>query len=115
MLKKEVLRGDRQFNTVYNRGKSTSSRYVILFYKKNQLDYNRIAFLASKKVGNAVARNRALLNDVCQHWESCNTHRDADKQGKRQKRRMLIGIPVIDKIGGRKFDYGLDSFAVPDD
>lgn len=59
MLKKEVLRGDRQFSAVYNRGKSTGSRYVVLFYKKNQLDYNRIAFLASKKVGNAVARNRA--------------------------------------------------------
>lgn len=59
MLKKEVLRGDRQFGAVYNRGKSTGSRYVVLFYKKNGLEYNRIAFLASKKVGNAVARNRA--------------------------------------------------------
>ena len=44
---------------VYNKGKSTGSKYVVVFYKKNDLDYNRIAFLASKKVGNAVARNRA--------------------------------------------------------
>lgn len=31
----------------------------MLFYKKNGLEYNRIAFLASKKVGNSVERNRA--------------------------------------------------------
>ena len=31
----------------------------MLFYKKNGLPYNRIAFLASKKVGNSVERNRA--------------------------------------------------------
>lgn len=59
MLKKEVLRGDKNFSAVYSRGKQTGSRYVVMFYKKNGLDYNRTAFLASKKVGNAVARNRA--------------------------------------------------------
>ena len=34
-------------------------RFVVIFIKKNNLPYNRTAFLASKKVGNAVARNRA--------------------------------------------------------
>ena len=34
-------------------------RFVVVFYKKNNLPYNRIAFLASKKVGNSVTRNRA--------------------------------------------------------
>lgn len=32
---------------------------MVLFYKKNHLGYNRLGFLASKKVGNAVIRNRA--------------------------------------------------------
>ena len=59
MLRKNVLRGERNFSAVYKHGKSAGSRYVVLFYKKNGLDYNRIAFLASKKVGNAVARKRA--------------------------------------------------------
>lgn len=59
MLKKEVLRGSRNFSAVYNKGKSVGDRYVVVFYKKNGLPYNRTAFLASKKVGNAVARNRA--------------------------------------------------------
>lgn len=32
---------------------------MIVFFKRNGLGYNRTAFLASKKVGNAVMRNRA--------------------------------------------------------
>ncbi len=59
MLKKTVLRGKKNFSAIYKRGKSVGDRYVVLFYRKNGLDYNRIAFLASKKVGNSVKRNRA--------------------------------------------------------
>ncbi|MCF0144759.1 MAG: ribonuclease P protein component [Firmicutes bacterium] len=59
MLKKEVLRKKGDFSSIYNRGKSVPERYVVLFYRKNNLSYNRTAFLASKKVGNSVQRNRA--------------------------------------------------------
>jgi len=59
MLKKDVLRRDKDFSAVYDRGKAGRSKYVIVFYGKNGLAYNRTAFLASKKVGNAVQRNRA--------------------------------------------------------
>ncbi len=59
MLKKNVLRNDYNFSKVYNKGKSQGSRYVVCFSLKNNLDYNRIGFLASKKVGNSVKRNRA--------------------------------------------------------
>ena len=59
MLKKEVLRDRKDFIRIYGRGKSIGDRYVVLFYLKNGLDYNRTAFLASKKVGNSVRRNRA--------------------------------------------------------
>lgn len=59
MLKKDVLRGVKNFNNIYKKGKSVGDRYVVIFYKKNNLPYNRTAFLASKKVGNSVARNRA--------------------------------------------------------
>lgn len=59
MLKQSVLRRKSDFSVIYNKGKSVGERYVVLFYRKNGLSYNRIAFLASKKVGNAVKRNRA--------------------------------------------------------
>lgn len=59
MLKPNVLRKKKDFSAIYNKGKSIGERYVVLFYKRNNLSYNRTAFLASKKVGNSVARNRA--------------------------------------------------------
>ncbi len=59
MLKRNVLRKKSDFSAIYNKGKSVGDRYVVLFYRKNGLPYNRTGFLASKKVGNSVKRNRA--------------------------------------------------------
>lgn len=59
MLKPNVLRRKKDFSSIYKSGKSVGERYVVLFYRKNNLTYNRTAFLASKKVGNSVTRNRA--------------------------------------------------------
>ena len=71
MLKKDVLRRKSDFSALYNKGKSIGDRYVVLFYKKNGLNYTRKAFLASKKVGNAVKRNRArrLLRESVRQLE----------------------------------------------
>ena len=59
MLKKNVLRKQEDFNRIYKKGKSVGDRYVVVFCLKNNLGYNRISYLASKKVGNSVRRNRA--------------------------------------------------------
>ncbi|MDX9888215.1 MAG: ribonuclease P protein component [Anaerovoracaceae bacterium] len=59
MLKKEVLRKKSDFSAIYNKGKSFGERYVVLFHRANNLPYNRMGYLASKKVGNSVKRNRA--------------------------------------------------------
>jgi ribonuclease P protein component len=53
------LRKDADFDNVYKRGRSVGERYVVVFYIKNHRDINRTCFLASKKVGNSVRRNRA--------------------------------------------------------
>lgn len=59
MLKKNVLRRKSDFASLYNKGKSIGDRYVVFFFRKNNLSYSRFAYLASKKVGNSVKRNRA--------------------------------------------------------
>ena len=59
MRKKERLRKKDDFKTIYKSGKSVPERYVVLFFRKNDLPYSRTAFLASKKVGNSIQRNRA--------------------------------------------------------
>ena len=59
MLSKEILRKKEDFDRLYNKGRSAGDRYVVVFTIPNGRDFNRIAFLASKKVGMSVARNRA--------------------------------------------------------
>ncbi|MDR0854211.1 MAG: ribonuclease P protein component [Clostridiales Family XIII bacterium] len=59
MREPDVLRDKRDFTRLYKKGKAVHEKYIVLFYIENGLDYNRRAFLASKKVGNAVHRNRA--------------------------------------------------------
>lgn len=59
MLREDVLRKKTDFDAVYNKGRSTGSRFVVIFYLKNDLGLTRTCFLASKKVGNSVVRNRA--------------------------------------------------------
>ena len=72
MLKKEVLRKKDDFDRIYKKGKSIGERYVVIIFHKNDLPYNRTAFLASKKVGNSVQRNRAkrLMKESFRHLES---------------------------------------------
>ncbi len=59
MLREDVLRKKTDFDAIYNKGKSTGSKYVVIFYLKNGSGITRTCFLASKKVGNSVTRNRA--------------------------------------------------------
>ena len=54
-----TLRNQKDFSHVYNKGKSRGSRFVVVLYRRNNLDYTRTAFVSSKKVGNSVERNRA--------------------------------------------------------
>jgi ribonuclease P protein component len=55
----DILRYKRDFDRLYSKGKSSGDKYIVVFYISNGHDYSRKAFLASKKVGGAVARNRA--------------------------------------------------------
>ncbi|MBS4539312.1 ribonuclease P protein component [Clostridium sp. D2Q-11] len=58
MDKKLKLRNNRDFRKVYDKGKSISNKYLVMFYIKNGLDYNRVGFSTTKKLGNAVIRNK---------------------------------------------------------
>jgi ribonuclease P protein component len=54
-----VLRDQKDFNRVYKKGNSRGNRFTVILYRKNELGYTRTAYVASKKVGNSVRRNRA--------------------------------------------------------
>jgi ribonuclease P protein component len=58
-LRPDILRYKRDFDRLYKKGRSCGDKFVVVFHISNGLPYMRRAFLASKKVGGAVARNRA--------------------------------------------------------
>ena len=43
MLKRDILRRKEDFDLIYKKGRSVGERYIVLFYMKNGLSYNRIA------------------------------------------------------------------------
>ena len=67
-----TLRKQRDFSRVYKQGKSRGGKYAVILYKRNGLKYTRTAFVASKKVGNSVYRNRSrrLMKEAYRSFES---------------------------------------------
>lgn len=60
MLHKDwrICRG-KEYRCIYNNGKRIPGQYIIVFVKENQLLHNRFGIVTSKKLGNAVIRNRS--------------------------------------------------------
>ena len=52
------LKQNSDFRRVYARGKSAVSPRVVVYCRKNRRDGNRMGVTVSKKLGNAVTRNR---------------------------------------------------------
>jgi ribonuclease P protein component len=55
---KEILRKKKDFLHLYKKGKRYRGKYFILIYLTNELAFSRVAVVASKKLGNAVQRNK---------------------------------------------------------
>ncbi|MDD6826493.1 MAG: ribonuclease P protein component [Oscillospiraceae bacterium] len=59
MVYTEILNKNKDFLTLYRKGKSIVSKAVVIYFRPNGLPFNRFGITAGKKVGNAVMRNRA--------------------------------------------------------
>ena len=53
------LKADAQFKKLYKKGASCVRSSLVLYAKRNGLKCNRLGITTSKKIGNAVTRNRA--------------------------------------------------------
>lgn len=54
----ERIRKKKDFLHLYKEGKRYRGKYFILIYLSNELAFSRVAVVASKKLGNAVQRNK---------------------------------------------------------
>lgn len=60
MLKKEFrINRAQDYNDIFKNGKKYIGKHIIVFMKGNNLNNNRFGIVTSKKIGNAVIRNRA--------------------------------------------------------
>jgi ribonuclease P protein component len=66
MYEKGRLKKSSQFSAVYERGKTWAGDLVVLKTMPNGLEFNRYGFVAGKRLGKAVVRNRVkrLLREV---------------------------------------------------
>ncbi len=78
MRRNSSLSSPTDFQRVFQSGQVISNKYVVLKYcSRPETAESRVAFVAGKKIGNAVVRNRAkrLLREVYQK------HRDKITRG----------------------------------
>ena len=63
---RERLRKNSQFVAVYEQGRTWADNFVVLKTLPNGLEWNRYGFVAGKRLGKAVVRNRVkrLLREV---------------------------------------------------
>ena len=59
MAELQTLKNNYEFRRAYNRGKSYQSPALITYCVRNRLGFCRVGITTSKKIGNAVQRNRA--------------------------------------------------------
>ena len=59
MLYTEILNDNKDFLTLYKKGRYAASKYSVIYVRPNGRPFNRLGITAGKKVGNAVCRNRA--------------------------------------------------------
>ena len=72
-----TLKSNGDFRRLYNRGKAVTDPALVIYYQKNRAGICRIGITTSKKIGNAVERNRsrrvirAALREVINEIEPC--------------------------------------------
>ena len=54
----ERLRKNKDFQSVFQSGKSCANKYFVMYVSKNNLGINRFGVSVSKKIGNSVVRHR---------------------------------------------------------
>jgi ribonuclease P protein component len=59
VIKTLSIKNDYEFRRVYKRGRSFVNTALVIYILKNRCGINRVGITTSRKIGNAVERNRA--------------------------------------------------------
>ena len=78
MKKINIVNKNLEFNDIINSGKKGVSKYFYIYIKENNYPYNRYGIAISKKIGNAVVRNKfkRQVKDIIDDLSINNSCRD---------------------------------------
>lgn len=93
MKNTETLKNHIQFKEVYDFGNSKANKHLVMYIKENQLEYNRIGYTVTKKVGNSVVRHhiKRLLR------ESYRLHEASFSSG--------LDIVIVARVSAKDLSY----------
>jgi ribonuclease P protein component len=58
MQRRSRLTGNKRFSQIHQEGTNTANRLLVIRFLANGMDQSRFGFMVSKRIGNAVVRNR---------------------------------------------------------
>ena len=63
------LTGKKQFTKIRGQGNSAANRFLVIRFLPNGLDHSRFGFMVSRRIGNAVVRNKVKrrLREAVRH------------------------------------------------
>ena len=115
MNKEQRLRSSRDFAAVRRDGRSRADVLLVLVSRPNNLDVTRFGFIVSKKVGNAVVRNRvrrrlkeaARLSQIEFGWDLVFIARQGASSAEYQElsgsvNKLLARANVLDRSWGTR-------------
>lgn len=76
MKKKFIVKYARDFEDIIKNGKCKKNKYFVIHYKQNDLPYDKFGISVSKKLGNAVFRNkykriiRSIIDNYKKHYNN---------------------------------------------
>lgn len=67
MKKSEVVKNNRDFDRIIQKGQLKKNNEFIIYYDDNNLEINRFGISVGKKIGNAVTRNyyKRVIRNIC--------------------------------------------------
>lgn len=72
----ESLKKNSHFQRVYKKGQSKASKYLVVYWldNKDNSSANRYGITVSKKIGNAVVRNKVKrrIKEILRKWDDNN-------------------------------------------